>query len=328
MPVSNALSFFALNGTVAMLGVLCALPIWRTLCRKLGWIDLPRGRKNHDQPVPLAGGPAILTSIALTTAVALSALQFELFDAVVAERVLQQWNLRPILLSSIAVGTLGITFLGWVDDRYELRPAIKFLGQLMVSVGIAAAGVRCRVLPDIPFVDGILTVFWILVITNAFNFTDNMNGLCAGLATFATLGITVLAVRNGALLIGGVGATMAGALVGFLPCNYPRASAFLGDSGSHLLGFLVAILAIEPGLWSAGTAYKAHLIGPLLLVAVPVTDLLWVVAFRTWNGRPFYIGDNQHLSHQLVRRGLPPEIAVPLLWILAASFAGLTLALQ
>lgn len=326
--MSNVIAFFALDLIAAMLLVLFALPIWRTVCWKHGPVDHPHGRKNHDQPIPLAGGPAILTGLALTTAIVLSALKLGWLNGFIAERLLQQWNVRPITLAGIVLGTLGMTFLGWIDDRHELRPALKFLGQLLVGVGIAAAGVRCRAFPDSPLLDGALTVFWLLLVTNALNFTDNMNGLCAGLAALATSAITFLAFRSGALLAGGIGATIVGALIGFLPYNYPRASAFLGDSGSHLLGFLVGILAIEPGLWSATTTSGARLFGPLLLVAVPVADLVWVVAFRTWNGRPFYVADNQHFSHQLVRRGLQPPIAVLLIWILSACAAGLTLALR
>jgi UDP-GlcNAc:undecaprenyl-phosphate GlcNAc-1-phosphate transferase len=112
-----------------------------------------------------------------------------------------------------------------------------------------------------------------------------------------------------------------GALVGFLPYNYPKATAFLGDAGSHLVGFLLAVLAILPHFYSTEHPVRLAVLNPLLILAVPLLDLAWVVIIRWRLGRPFYVGDNNHLSHRLVRRGLSEPRAVLLIWLLATLAA-------
>ena len=115
-----------------------------------------------------------------------------------------------------------------------------------------------------------------------------------------------------------------GALVGFLPHNFPRASAFLGDAGSHLAGYLLAVLAILPHFHTAKEP-KLAVLSPLLILAVPLGDLAWVVVIRWRLGKPFYIGDNNHFSHRLVRRGFSKTKAVLLIWLLAIVLGFATL---
>jgi UDP-GlcNAc:undecaprenyl-phosphate GlcNAc-1-phosphate transferase len=108
-----------------------------------------------------------------------------------------------------------------------------------------------------------------------------------------------------------------------LPFNYPKASAFLGDAGSHLVGFLMAVLAILPHFYSTENPRRLAVLSPLLILAVPLADLAWVVVLRWRLGKPVYIGDTNHLSHRLVRRGLSPAQAVGLLWLVAATTGAL-----
>jgi len=116
-----------------------------------------------------------------------------------------------------------------------------------------------------------------------------------------------------------------GALLGFLPYNFPKATAFLGDSGSHLVGFLLAILAILPHFYSRRHPEVLAVFKPLLVLAVPLIDLVWVVILRWKSAKPFYLGDTNHLSHRLVRRGWSRTGAVLLIWLLAAVTGGLAL---
>ena len=108
-----------------------------------------------------------------------------------------------------------------------------------------------------------------------------------------------------------------GALVGFLPHNFPKARAFLGDSGSHLVGYLLAVLAILPHFINRDQPNRLAVISPLLVLAVPLGDLAWVVLLRWRKGQPFYVGDTNHLSHRLVRAGLSKTTAVMLIWLIA-----------
>ena len=116
-----------------------------------------------------------------------------------------------------------------------------------------------------------------------------------------------------------------GALLGFLPFNFPKASAFLGDAGSHLTGYLLAVLAILPHFYTAVNPRPFAVLTPLLILAVPLGDLVWVVVLRWRLGKPVYLGDNNHLSHRLVHGGLSPTRAVLLIWLLAAVFGALAM---
>lgn len=300
------------------------VPLWRTVAQRWGLVDDPGHRKIHADPVPLSGGPAVFSALLLTAGMLGIYLIFSSNVSLFAE-LDRQLHQRAASLVAIAVGAVAMTSIGISDDRFELRPAIKFLGQLAVAIGVTIAGVRFSLFDHSPMLSAFITVLWILTVTNAFNLVDNMNGLCAGLATIASSFIATLALLNGALIVALSAAALAGALIGFLPRNYPRASAFLGDSGSHLTGFLLAVLAIEPGLRHAPDNSPFQFLTPLIPLAIPLVDLCWVVVLRTWSGKPFYIGDNRHLSHQLVRMGFGRPAAVAILWLLALAAAGTTL---
>src|SRR6185503_2434671 len=118
------------------------------------------------------------------------------------------------------------------------------------------------------------------------------------------------AALRGQYLVAAISFLAGGAVLGFLPYNFPRASAFLGDSGSHLLGYLLAVLAILPHFYSAQHPHRWAVLSPLLILAVPLGDLVWVVLLRWRSGKPFYLGDTNHLSHRLVRLGLTQVQAV------------------
>jgi UDP-GlcNAc:undecaprenyl-phosphate GlcNAc-1-phosphate transferase len=166
---------------------------------------------------------------------------------------------------------------------------------------------------------------WILTVTNAFNFLDNMNGLCAGVGAVGALCFAWKAAAAGQYLVALLAFLVVGALAGFLPYNFPRASVFLGDSGSHLVGYWLAVLAILPHFYSAENPHTLAVLNPLLILAVPLGDLAWVVGLRWRSGRPFYVGDTNHLSHRLVRRGLSPTRAVLVLWLLGLAAGALTM---
>jgi UDP-GlcNAc:undecaprenyl-phosphate GlcNAc-1-phosphate transferase len=215
--------------------------------------------------------------------------------------------------------------LGLLDDRHELRPAVKFGGQLLVAAGVAGLGLRVTVfVPSVAFSYAV-TLLWILAVTNAFNFMDNMNGLCAGVGAIAALALALNAADSGQSLAAAVAFAVCGALLGFLPFNFPRASVFLGDSGSHVTGFLLAALAILPSFYSAQHPNRWAVLKPLLILAVPLVDLAWVVTYRWRLGKPFYIGDTNHVSHQLVRLGLSRAQAVMWLWVAGAVVGAVTL---
>ena len=291
-----------------------SLPLWARWCVRTGHVDDPGHRKIHDRPIPLAGGLAVFTGLALPVIIGALAVHFGAGNPALMHGL----ERRALELAAIVSGALGMTILGVLDDKHELRPAIKFTGQLLIAALVAAAGVRITLFVHNPVFSFAVTVVWLLTLINALNFMDNMNGLCAGLGAIAGWCFAVLAAASGQYLVALIALIVVGALMGYLPHNFPKARAFLGDAGSHLVGYLLAILAILPHFYTPGKPRPLAVLTPLLVLALPLFDLVSVVVIRTLNRKPFYIGDTNHLSHRLVRRGLSKTTAVLVIWLLAA----------
>jgi UDP-GlcNAc:undecaprenyl-phosphate GlcNAc-1-phosphate transferase len=327
--------------------VLATLPLWRKWCLRVELMDEPGERKIHDKPVPLAGGLAVMTGLAAPTLLAWLALRWLglgsgfqailppspppvppntpplLLDAYAASLLRHGFNRRGPELAGILAGAFGILAIGWLDDKYELRPRAKFAGQFLVAALVALSGARITLFVPSLLFSYAITILWILLLINAFNFMDNMNGLCAGLGAIGAWCFGMRAAAQGQYLVALIALLTFGALLGFLPYNFPRARAFLGDAGSHLVGYLLAVLAILPHFYTPqGHVSRWVVVIPVFVLAVPLLDLVWVVLLRWRLGKPFYQGDTNHLSHRLVRLGLSPAQAVLLIW-LAAALCGL-----
>lgn len=306
---------------------LAAVPIWRAWCQRRGWVDDPGHRKIHSTPIPLAGGLAVFSSMVLVMLGGVAVTQLPLLDPVAVERLSYGLGRRAGELGAIVLGALGMLLLGGWDDRRELKPAVKFAGQVAIALLVAASGVRVTLfIPSVGFSYAV-TALWILTVTNAVNFNDNMNGLCGGLGVIGTGWMAVHGAADGQYLVALLSLLAAGALLGFLPYNFPRASVFLGDAGSHLVGYLLAVLAILPHFYSARQTNPSPwaVLSPLFLLAVPLADLVSVVWIRLREGRPFWIGDTHHFSHRLVRAGFSRVQAVTLLWTAALLAGAVTL---
>jgi UDP-GlcNAc:undecaprenyl-phosphate/decaprenyl-phosphate GlcNAc-1-phosphate transferase len=319
-----------------------SLPLWRKWCLRIGLLDDPGHRKIHQDPVPLAGGLAVATGILLP--IILGPLLLLFFGGTQslapqtaahyqilmpldshAESLLRYGlNRRFVELAGILVGALGMLSLGWLDDKHELSPKLKFIGQVLIALLVAASGARITLFVPSPVFHYLVTMLWILTVVNAFNFMDNMNGLSAGVGAIGSWYFATLSAAQGHYLVALIAFLTFGALLGFLPYNFPHARAFLGDSGSHLVGYLLAVLAILPHFYTSRHPRPFAVLIPLLILAVPLLDLLWVVILRWRMGQPFYIGDTNHLSHRLVRAGWTRTGAVALIWSLAAITGGLS----
>jgi len=315
--VTFPFNFFLAAFAGAFLTTLLALPLWRRWCLRVKLVDDPGRRKIHDHPVPLAGGLAVLTGILLPLAAGAILLKTGAHVLNQTQPIQHGLERRGLELATIAFGAIAITLLGWLDDKRELKPLPKFIGQLFVAVAVAMACKRITLFVHNDVFSYAITILWILTVINAFNFMDNMNGLCAGLGAIGALIFGIIAAANGEYLVATVGFLMCGALIGFLPWNFPNARAFLGDAGSHLVGYLLAVMAILPHFYTRQNPHRLAVLSPLLVLAVPLADLAQVVILRTLNGKPFYIGDTNHLSHRLVRAGMSRTDAVLLIWLLA-----------
>lgn len=301
----------------AFLTTLLTLPLWRRWCLRIGLVDAPGRRKIHDKPIPLAGGLAVLTGILLPLAGGALLLKTGAVFFHQTELIEHGLERRGLELLAIACGAVAITLLGWLDDKQELKPLPKFAGQLAIAIAVALACKRITLFVHSEVFSYAVTILWVLTVVNAFNFMDNMNGLCAGLGAISALFFAVIAAANGEYLVAITGFLMCGALIGFLPWNFPNARAFLGDAGSHLVGYLLAVMAILPHFYTKQNPRPLAVLSPLLVLAIPLIDLAQVSLFRMLKRKPFWIGDTNHLSHRLVRAGLSRTRAVLLLWLLA-----------
>ena len=303
---------------------LATLPLWRKLCLRFGLVDEPGGRKMHGEPIPLAGGLAVMTGLLVPTLLAVLTLwalragviSLSFVDDDLIRRLTHGLNRRSLELAVIFLGAFGMLIVGVLDDRHELRPAAKFAGQFIIALIVAAAGVRITLFIHNVFINYLVTILWILTVINAFNFMDNMNGLCGGLGATGAFYFAAISATAGQYLVALIASLTCGALLGFLPYNFPRARAFLGDAGSHLVGYLLAVLAILPHFYTRDEPRALAVLSPLLILAVPLGDLVWVVLLRWNRGKPFYVGDTNHLSHRLVQRGHSRTKAVLLIWLL------------
>ena len=311
-------ALYAAAALAAALVTTGSLPFWRSWCRRTRHVDDPGLRKIHENPIPLAGGLAMLTGLVVPLLVSIVAVNLRWLDAESVERLQHGFGTRAVQLAAIFGGAFGMTFLGWVDDRYELRASTKFTGQLVIAALVAGSGIRITLFVPSALFSFAITLLWILAVTNAFNFLDNMNGLCAGLGAIAATTLGIKAALLDQYLVAATAFLVAGACLGFLPFNFPKASVFLGDAGSHLIGFLLAVLAILPHFHSKKHPDAWAVLTPLLVLAVPLADLVWVVVLRWRLGKPFHVGDTNHVSHRLTRRGFSRVQAVLLIWAAAA----------
>jgi UDP-GlcNAc:undecaprenyl-phosphate GlcNAc-1-phosphate transferase len=311
-------NFFLAAFAGAFLTTLLVLPFWRKWCLRTNLVDDPGHRKIHNTPVPLAGGFAVLTGILVPLATGVILLKLGIVKISAAGLVVHGIDRRGLELLVIALGAIDITIIGWWDDKHELKPLAKFICQLLIATFVALACKRITLFVHSEAFSYVITILWLLTVINAFNFMDNMNGLCAGLGAIGAFFFALIAAANGEYLVAITGFLMCGALVGFLPWNFPHARAFLGDAGSHLVGYLLAVMAILPHFYTRQNPRPLAVLSPLLVLAIPLLDLAQVSLFRTLNKKPFWIGDTNHLSHRLTRVGMSRTRAVLLLWLIAA----------
>jgi UDP-GlcNAc:undecaprenyl-phosphate GlcNAc-1-phosphate transferase len=321
--VNFPFNFFAAAFAGAFLTTLLALPLWRKWCLRTNLVDDPGHRKIHHTPVPLAGGFAVLTGILLPLGTGAVLLKLGIVKISSANAIIHGLDRRAIELAVLAGGAIAITILGWLDDKHELKALPKFIGQIAIAIAVAAACKRITLFVPSEIFSYAVTILWLLTVINAFNFMDNMNGLCAGVGAIGALIFALIAAAHGEYLVAITGFLMCGALVGFLPWNFPNARAFLGDAGSHLVGYLLAVMAILPHFYTKQNPRPLAVLAPLFVLAIPLLDLAQVSLLRTLNKKPFWIGDTNHLSHRLARAGMSRTRAVLMLWLAATVIGAL-----
>lgn len=284
------------------LGLLLALllmPLAVRLAWAVGYLDHPEARKLHTSATALLGGVCIFLCG--------TAAWF------VTPAARQRGSEREALL--LLLGALIVVCLGLWDDRHGMRPAVKLLGQF--AAGACLLAVVPLPLLGLPvWLEAGLLLVALAALMNAVNFLDNMNGMVGGLAAIALAAYAWTSAARGAGGLAAAQLALAGACVGFLPYNFPRARIFLGDAGSLFLGYSLGASAV---LAFAGAPPGWGRLGPLLPLAYPAFDMIFVVVNRLREGRKVYVGGKDHSNHRLASVLRCPTRTVLLIWLSMAA---------
>ena len=278
-----------------------ATPLTSRLARRFGVLDHPDAvgftYKKHARSVPYLGGVAILVGL-LAGLVFVAVVREGPRDDVVGDLVL------VLLLSG------GLSLTGLIDDIRPLPRTVRLAAQLGAAVAAWDVGFRVLASPYEP-ANLALTVFWIVGITNAFNLLDNMDGLSAGLAGVSAISFAVMGLLGGQPAVAFTMLGLAGATTGFLAHNKHPAKVFMGDAGSLLIGFLLAVMGLR---LQFENLVEVTFLVPVVVLGLPIFDTTLVLLSRFRHGRPLFLGGRDHVSHRLVRTGLPVPYAVGLLY--------------
>src|SRR5215218_163800 len=302
------------------------VPATESLARAIGprAIDHPNERSLHEVPTPKLGGIAVLAAV------------------LIGGSIFLPWDQET---RSILAGAMVITAVGVVDDLIDLPPGVKLLGQTAAAIIPVASGVTVdsftlpflgRVDPasiqlvDPPGIGAIdlgqaLTVFGVVAVANVINLIDGVDGLAAGVCLISASSLAVIALSLDRNEAGVLAATTAGASLGFLRHGFPPASSFMGDTGSNLLGYLMAVITVQGAL---KTNAVVALFFPLAVLAVPILDTGFVVAKRLKYGRPIYLADTEHFHHRMARIGFSQRRTITYLYGWTLVLAAVALALR
>jgi len=287
-----------------------------------GVLDHPGERKAHGAPMPLMGGVAIVAAFYLVTLghIAGLALMRQFGMEWIEENLLVFLGTGgKVKVAGILAGGLVIFLLGIADDLWTLSPWIKLLGQIAAAMVLVLSDLRLEMFILTEWwMSAAVTVFWVVMIVNALNFLDNMDGLCAGVAVIAAFSF-FLTVQAEDHLVRLILMIFAGSVGGFLYHNLNPARIFMGDAGSMFIGFILAAVALLGTYHVEGTPSRMAIAAPLLALSVPLFDTISVVYIRWRAGAPIMKGDRRHFSHRLVDLGMSPRQAVEFIYLVAAA---------
>jgi UDP-GlcNAc:undecaprenyl-phosphate/decaprenyl-phosphate GlcNAc-1-phosphate transferase len=316
---TDALFAFVFAGAA----VWALVPATESLAIRIGAMDVPNERSLHEVPTPKLGGLAVLIAV------------------LIGGTIFLPWDQET---RSILGGAIVITAVGVVDDLVDLPAGLKILGQTGAAIIPVASGVTVAsfTLPFLGRIDPgsvqlldppgigaidlgqVLTVFGIVAVANVINLIDGVDGLAAGVCLISATSLAIIALSLDRNAAGVLAAVTAGASLGFLRHGFPPASSFMGDTGSNLLGYLMAVVTVQGAL---KTNAVVALFFPLAVLAVPILDTGFVVAKRLKYGRPIYRADTEHFHHRMARIGFSQRRTIAYLygWTLVLAVVALAL---
>jgi UDP-GlcNAc:undecaprenyl-phosphate GlcNAc-1-phosphate transferase len=299
------MSQFFFIAIAAGLIAFAATPVTLVVAKRIGLVAIPNARKTHSVPTPLMGG------VAIWAAFIVSLLVFGLGTTEYSQML------------AIIVGGTVISIVGFIDDRIGLGPLPKMAGQVLAAVLLMLGGVGAHLFSDtFWFLNVAITIVWIVGICNAVNYMDNMDGLAAGVSAVAAGSFLVLAALNQQSLVASLAAALLGACVGFLVYNFQPAISFMGDTGSLLLGFMLAVLGIKLSFPHIST--QSTWMAPIVVLGLPLFDTALVTISRYRRGVSVLQGGADHSSHRLARLGLSNRRVVVALYTVGAGLGVMT----
>ncbi len=297
---------YLILGLTAFLISLSMTPVVRLIAIKKGWVAKPREDRWHKKTTALFGGVAVYFGLGIPLLIV-----GDFYSLWHKMMVASNGGQLPSIAAVILSGATILFLLGLVDDFLSLKPQNKLVGQIIVASMVAFLGFRLNWFTSLTL-DTMVTLVWIVGITNAFNLLDNMDGLCAGVAMVAALSMATLYSGYDATAFS-VALIIAGSCAAFLVYNFNPASIFMGDCGSLVIGFAIAVLSLYHGEFAAGSRLSAFAV-PLLILMVPLLDTTLVTIIRLLSGRKASTGGRDHASHRLVLMGFSEKSAVLFLY--------------
>ena len=298
---------------------LLLVPAVREYARNREIIDTPGGHKSHRAPVPYLGGVAMVAAFSVAMVIGVVVRRSAQFDdgqiSITFGNLFSQGDGLVRELAVVLGLALVFAAMGLIDDLRGLSPVFRFVVGLGLATVLVAYGVVLESpLPD--WLDMVISVVWILGMTNAFNLLDNIDGLAAGTAAIASGAFFVIAILNDQQYSALLAIGLAGAMLGFLRSNFAPATIYMGDAGSLFIGFMMAYLGLK---MRTNIAEIPKLFAPVLVLGVAMLDTTVVVVSRLRRGLSPFTGGQDHLSHRFLRLGLSVRRSVTVL--LVATFA-------
>jgi UDP-GlcNAc:undecaprenyl-phosphate GlcNAc-1-phosphate transferase len=280
-------------------------PFVKKLAVKIGAIDVPKdSRRIHKIPIPRLGGLAIFIGFLVS---------FFIFNTL---------NLQNI---GFLIGATIIVIVGMIDDKKSLKAKVKLVFQILSAAIVVLCGIRIQAITnpfsqfgitsiEVYWISIVITMLWIVGVTNAVNFIDGLDGLAAGVSSIASIFLLFIALINGRFAEAILTASIAGATLGFLPFNFNPAKIFMGDTGSTFLGFSLAVISVQ-GTMKSYTAIA--ILVPLLVLGLPIFDTAFAILRRIIRRRPIMEADRGHLHHRLLDAGYTQKQSVLVLYIVS-----------
>lgn len=290
---------------VSFAASLALTPLSRQIAMRLGVVDKPNQRKIHLDHKPMMGGLAVYVALAVALL---------LFSP--------PRHVRELV--AILTGAAVLAVLGLIDDRYDLPWRTKLPVMVLAALGLVLTGIRAN-LSGIPLVDGTITIIWIVAITNATNYLDNMDGQSTGMTAIAAFFFMLIAFTQGLSLVSLLAAAVLGSALGFLVYNFNPASTFIGDMGVLALGIILSALAIK---LEFEQPFSVRWLIPVFVLALPVFDINLVTWTRIFEGRPPTQAGKDHTAHRIMSVGFGQRPTLAMIYSFCVVFGLLALLLS